>query len=126
MELYSNYNKYLVAVDCIVFGYDIFEKELKLLLIKRSFDPNKGSWSLAGGFVEENESLDEAASRVLLKHTGLGRIYLKQSYSYGETNRDPGARVISTAYCALIAIRDINQETGRKERGTLEVYIRFA
>ena len=92
MELYSNYTRYLVAVDCIVFGYDIFEKELKLLLIKRSFDPKKGSWSLAGGFVEENESLDEAASRVLLKYTGLERIYLKQSYSYGETNRDPGAQ----------------------------------
>jgi 8-oxo-dGTP diphosphatase len=114
MELYSNYNKYLVAVDCIVFGYDLFEKELKLLLIKRSFDPNKGSWSLAGGFVEEKESLDEAASRVLLKHTGLERIYLKQSYSYGETNRDPGARVISTAYCALIEIRDINQVMAEK------------
>ena len=114
MELYSNYNRYLVAVDCIVFGYDLFEKELKLLLIKRSFDPRKGSWSLAGGFVEQRESLDEAASRVLRTHTGLERIYLKQSYSYGETNRDPGARVISTAYCALIAIRDINQELAEK------------
>jgi 8-oxo-dGTP diphosphatase len=110
MELYSNYTKYLVAVDCIVFGYDIFEKELKLLLVKRSFNPERGRWSLAGGFVEENESLDEAASRILRTHTGLDRIYLKQSYSYGKTDRDPGARVISTAYCALIAIRDINKE----------------
>jgi 8-oxo-dGTP diphosphatase len=110
MELYSNYKRYLVAVDCIVFGYDISAKELELLLIKRSFDPEKGSWSLAGGFVEEHESLDEAASRVLRTHTGLERIYLKQSYSYGETDRDPGARVISTAYFALIAIRDINRK----------------
>jgi 8-oxo-dGTP diphosphatase len=116
MELYSNYKRYLVAVDCIVFGYDIFEKELKLLLIKRSFDPMKGSWSLAGGFVEEHESLDEAASRILRTHTGLERIYLKQSYSYGENNRDPGDRVISTAYCALIAIRDINSEMVEKSK----------
>ena len=116
MELYSNYKRYLVAVDCIVFGYDISEKELKLLLIKRSFDPMKGSWSLAGGFVEENESLDEAASRILRTHTGLERIYLKQSYSYGETDRDPGDRVISTAYCALIAIRDINRELAEKSK----------
>ena len=116
MELYSNYARYLVAVDCIVFGYDIFEKELKLLLIKRSFDPRKGSWSLAGGFVEEKESLDEAAIRILLTYTGLERIYLKQSYSYGETDRDPGARVISTAYCALIAIRDINPELAEKTK----------
>ena len=99
MELYSNYTRYLVAVDCIVFGYDIFEKELKLLLIKRSFEPVKGSWSLAGGFVEENESLDEAASRILRTHTGLERIYLKQSYSYGETRQRSGCQ--GNLYCIL-------------------------
>jgi ADP-ribose pyrophosphatase YjhB (NUDIX family) len=110
MKLYSKHTRYLVAVDCIIFGYDILEKELKLLVIKRSFDPGKGSWSLAGGFVEENESLDEAAGRILRSLTGLEIIYLKQSYSYGRINRDPGARVISTAYFALITIRDINHE----------------
>ncbi len=110
MELYSDYTRYLVAVDCIVFGYDILEKELKLLLIKRSFNPMKGSWSLPGGFVVETESLDEAASRILRIYTGLDKIYLSQSYTYGDTERDPGARVISTAYCALIAIRDITRE----------------
>jgi 8-oxo-dGTP diphosphatase len=114
MEVYTNHARYLVAVDCIVFGYDIFEKELKLLLIKRSFEPMKGRWSLAGGFVEEKESLDEAASRILRIYTGLDRIYLEQSYSYGETDRDPGARVISTTYYALIAIRDINKELAIK------------
>jgi 8-oxo-dGTP diphosphatase len=110
MKLYSGHPGHLVAVDCIVFGYDILEKEIKLLLIKRSFDPAKGLWSLAGGFVEENESLDQAASRVLCKLTGLEIIYLEQFYSYGEIERDPGARVISIAYFALIAIRDIDEE----------------
>ena len=110
MKLYSKYTRYLVAVDCIIFGYDILEKEIKLLLIKRSFDPGKGKWSLAGGFVDENESLDDAASRILRKLTGLESVYMKQSYAYGETNRDPGDRVISVSYFALIAIRDINRE----------------
>lgn len=110
MKNYSKYSKYLVAVDCIVFGYDIQKKILKLLLVKRSFEPAKGSWSLAGGFVKEKESLDGAASRVLRKLTGLGTIFLTQSHTYGETNRDTGARVISTAYYALIAIRDIDHE----------------
>ncbi|MBE3086166.1 MAG: NUDIX hydrolase [Bacteroidetes bacterium] len=110
MKIYSKNTRHLVAVDCIIFGYDILEKEIKLLLIKRSFDPAKGRWSLEGGFVEENESLDEAAFRILRKLTGLEIIYLKQSYSYGEVNRDPGARVISIAYFALITIRDINKE----------------
>lgn len=110
MKLYPKHTKFLIAVDCIIFGYDILDKELKLLLIKRSFNPAKGKWSLAGGFVRAEESLDEAACRILRKLTGLEIIYLKQSYSYGEVNRDPGARVISVAYFALIAVRVISKE----------------
>lgn len=110
MKLYSKYPRHLVAIDCIIFGYDIMEKTLKLLLIKRSFEPAKGRWSLAGGFVEKEESIDEAAYRILRKLTGLEISYLKQSYTYGEPDRDPGARVISTAYFTLIKIQDINNE----------------
>jgi 8-oxo-dGTP diphosphatase len=110
MKLYSNHPRHLVAVDCIIFGYDILEKEMKLLLFKRIIEPAKGKWSLAGGFVDENEGLDQAASRILRKLTGLESVYMKQSYCYGDTTRDPGDRVISTAYFALIAIRDINKE----------------
>jgi 8-oxo-dGTP diphosphatase len=108
MKIYSKVSKHLVAVDCIIFGYDIIEKEIKLLLIKRSFEPAKGKWSLAGGFVEENESLDEAASRILYNLTGLKNVYMEQSITYGRVNRDPGARVISTSYFALIKIQDID------------------
>jgi 8-oxo-dGTP diphosphatase len=62
---YTDKAKHLVAVDCIVFGYDLIEKEINLLLVKRMFEPSKGKWSLAGGFVESFESLDDAASRIL-------------------------------------------------------------
>lgn len=110
MKSYSKYSKYLVAVDCIVFGYDIQKKILKLLLVKRNIDPAKGAWSLAGGFLKEKESLDDSASRILRKLTGIGTIFLTQSHTYGDTGRDNGARVISTAYYALIALRDIDQE----------------
>jgi 8-oxo-dGTP diphosphatase len=110
MKLYSETARHLVAVDCIIFGYDIAEKELKLLLFKRLIEPSKGKWSLEGGFVEENESLDEAASRILRKITGLQSVYLKQSYSYGDVDRDPGDRVISVAYYALIALCDIDKD----------------
>lgn len=110
MKLYSNYKEHLVAVDSIIFGYDILEKEIKLLLIKRSFSPAKGKWSLAGGFVEPGESLDIAVCRVLLNLTGLRNIFMKQLYCYGEPDRDPGARVISVAYWALIKIKDIDRK----------------
>jgi 8-oxo-dGTP diphosphatase len=105
-----HYTRHLIAVDCIIFGYDIIEKEIKLLLFKRSFEPAKGKWSLAGGFVESRESLDDAAIRILRKLTGLDSVYMKQSYTYGDAGRDPGDRVVSVAYYALIAIRDINKD----------------
>ena len=114
MKLYSMHSKFYVAVDCIIFGYDIAEKEIKLLLIKRSFEPSKGNWSLAGGFVNEDESLDAAASRVLSSLTGLKNVYMKQLHSYGEVKRDPEARVISTAYWSLIKIKDIDKELSDK------------
>jgi 8-oxo-dGTP diphosphatase len=114
MKLYSKYKKYFVAVDSIIFGYDILEKDIKLLLIKRSFDPARGKWSLAGGFVEPDESVDVAASRVLRNLTGLDKVYMKQLRCYGETDRDPGARVISAAYWALIKIKDIDTELAEK------------
>jgi len=108
MNPYPKQTKHFVAVDCIIFGYDILEKELKLLLFKRHFNPAKGKWSLAGGFVHENESLSLAANRVLSSLTGLQDIFMNQLYCYGDTDRDPGARVISVAYWALIKIQDID------------------
>jgi ADP-ribose pyrophosphatase YjhB (NUDIX family) len=114
MNHYSKFQRHLVAVDCIIFGYDIIEKEIKLLLSKRIFEPAIGKWSLAGGFVNGNESLDQAASRVLRNITGLESVYMRQSYSYGDLDRDPGDRVISVAYFALIAIRDINKDLAQQ------------
>ncbi len=113
LEIYSRHQRYFNAVDCIIFGYDIARKELKLLLIKRSFEPALGQWSLAGGFVQDGESLDEAACRVLCSLTGLSDLYMEQLYTYGATDRDPGARVISTAYFALIGIHELDPEIQR-------------
>ncbi|MGB8490418.1 MAG: NUDIX domain-containing protein [Bacteroidales bacterium] len=110
MKIYSEHSRHLVAVDCIIFGYDITDREIKLLLIKRSFEPAIGEWSLAGGFVRENEGLDEAAGRILYKLTGLSDVSMDQCHTYGAPDRDPGARVISTSYRALIKIQDIDRE----------------
>jgi len=109
LEIYSKYPKHFQAVDCIIFGYDIADKELKLLLIKRSFEPAKGQWSLSGGFVQEGEGLDDAANRVLRTLTGLSDLYMQQLYTYGDADRDPGDRVISTAYYSLIGLHEIDE-----------------
>lgn len=99
-EFYESYSKAYVSVDCIIFGFD--NGELKVLLGKRSMDPGRGEWSLYGGFVAPDESVDEAAKRVLTNLTGITDLYMNQVGAYGAINRDPGSRVISIAYCALI------------------------
>ena len=114
LEIYSRHPKHFLAVDCIIFGYDLAEKELKLLLIKRSFEPAKNQWSLSGGFVQEGEGLDDAVNRVLCSLTGFSDLYMEQLYTYGEVDRDPGDRVISTAYFSLIGIHEIEQELREK------------
>ncbi len=69
-------------------------------------DPGRGEWSLYGGFVEDNESLDDAARRVVHDLTGMDNLYMRQVGAFGAVDRDPGDRVISIAYCALINVKD--------------------
>lgn len=101
---YKRQNKMLVAVDCIIFGFD--GTNLKLLLIKRGFEPQKGRWSLMGGFVTPEENIIQSAARILKQLTGLTDIYLEQLSAFGDPYRDPTERTVSVAYFALI---DINQ-----------------
>jgi ADP-ribose pyrophosphatase YjhB (NUDIX family) len=94
----------LMAVDCIIFGFD--GADLKLLLIKRGFEPEKGRWSLMGGFVQPKETLEQAAARVLKELTGLEDVYMEQLHAFSEVERDPIERTISVTYTSLI---DINK-----------------
>ena len=108
MTTYYNINpRFYVSVDCIIFGFD--KGSLKLLLLKRNFEPAKGSWSLMGGFVQDGESVDDAAKRVLAELTGLENVYMEQVGTFGEVDRDPGERVISVAYYALININEYDR-----------------
>ncbi|MEP7252833.1 MAG: NUDIX domain-containing protein [Ginsengibacter sp.] len=109
---YKVHDKILIAVDCIIFGFD--GKSLKALLVKRTFDPDTGNWSLMGGFVKDTESVDEAAFRVLELRTGMKDIYLEQLHTFGDVNRDPGGHVISVAYSALIKIDHYSEELMRE------------
>ena len=109
MTTYYNINpKFYVSVDCIIFGFD--EGELKLLLLKRNFEPAMGKWSLMGGFVQEDESVDAAAKRVLAELTGLENVYMEQVGTFGDLERDPGERVISVAYYALVNVNEYDRE----------------
>ena len=105
---YHSQPKFHTGIDCIIFGFQ--KGKLNLLLLKRNFEPAKGEWSLMGGFVQEDESTDDAAKRVLRELTGLDTVYMEQVGAFGEIDRDPGERVISIAYYALINIDDYDRE----------------
>ncbi|HEY3402347.1 MAG TPA: NUDIX domain-containing protein [Ohtaekwangia sp.] len=108
IDKYTSQDRILVAVDCIIFGFD--GQQLKALLIKRGFEPEKGKWSLMGGFVHAEESAEEAAIRVLHQLTGMHDIYMEQLYCFSRVKRDTEGRVISIAYFALINIADYSEQ----------------
>lgn len=91
----------LVTVDNVIFT--IINEKLQILLVSRPIDPFKDFWTLPGGFVLENETLEEAAYNKLEEKTSVKNIYLEQLYTFSNIERDPRWRVISTAYMALVA-----------------------
>lgn len=93
-------SRYSLSVDCVVFGYA--EGHLKVALIERKKPPFVGKWAIPGGFVEGDETVEEAASRELKEETGLHDIYLEQFHVFSEPKRDPRGRVITIAFFALI------------------------
>ncbi|WP_431214439.1 NUDIX hydrolase [Puia sp. P3] len=98
----------LVAVDCIIFGFD--GTDIKLLLVQRGLKPEKGKWSLMGGFLQAGESLEQAANRILKQLTGLEGVYMEQMRAFGEPERDPVERTLSIAYFALIDIHQYEKQ----------------
>jgi len=90
-----------VTVDAVVFGYEPTPR-ISILLIKRKNEPFQGKWAIPGGFVEDDESLEEAVYRELKEETGVEIGYLEQLYTFGKPDRDPRERVISVAYFGLV------------------------
>lgn len=100
MNFYKSEPKVLLAVDCIIFGFN--GESLEILLIKRGFEPERNKWSLMGGFVQPDETPEGAASRVLKKLTGLENVYMEDCGIFGDPHRERYGRVVSIAYFALI------------------------
>lgn len=109
---YNSEDKLLMAVDCIIFGFD--KERLSILLVKRDFEPKKGAWSLMGGFLKKSEILDEAANRILHDLTGIHDVYMEQLYNFSKVDRDPAERTVSVAYYALINIEEHNKKFNKE------------
>ena len=108
MTKYQKQTRILAAVDCIIFGFD--GQSLKILLIQRGFEPERGKWSLMGGFIQPDEAPDNAAIRILKTLTGLKGVYLEQLHTFGDPVRDPLERTLSIAYFTLIDIHQYEKQ----------------
>jgi 8-oxo-dGTP diphosphatase len=91
-----------VTTDVVLFTLQ--DRQLKVLLIQRVFEPYKDHWALPGGFVDIDEDLEPAALRELEEETGVTGVYLEQLYTFGTPGRDPRERVVTIAYYALVPI----------------------
>ena len=115
-EFLKNYNsdlykKLSLTVDILILSVSSEEisnyrktdkKKMSILLVKRDNYPFKDKWCLPGGFVGYDEELEDAPKRILEKETNLKNVYLEQLYTFGNINRDPRMRVVSTSYMSLV------------------------
>lgn len=103
MSFEYEYERPNLAVDCVIFGLDLDEESLKVMLIERDLEPFAGVWAIPGGFVRPGETLMAAATRELEEETGIKDVFLEQLFTFGDPNRDPRDWVVSVAYYALVS-----------------------
>jgi 8-oxo-dGTP diphosphatase len=89
-----------LTVDTVMFT--VKDGKLEVLLIKRAAEPYRGMWAVPGGFLREEEEIEECVKRQLYEETGIRKIYLEQLYTNGRIGRDPRGRVVTIVYYALI------------------------
>lgn len=97
----EDYEKLSLTVDILIFTIDN-DFNLQILLKKRDHYPYKGCWAIPGGFVGIDESVEDAAKRVMKSKTGVSDIHMEQLYTFGDKDRDPRMRIVSVAYLALM------------------------
>lgn len=97
-------SKFNISVDCVIFGYDL--NDLKVLLMECDFPLYSGKWSLVGDLLQQNETINDAARRILYENTNLQEVYLEQVESFSRIDRHPLGRVITLAYYSLINTKD--------------------
>ena len=121
-----------LSVDCVIFGLDVAEHSLKILVYERDIfrGNNSGNKNLKfpGSLLKQNEDLDESAYRVLKELTGLEQVCLKQFNSFGDPNRIKYgeelkwaenqygvtiSRVVTVAYYALIRIDKLSPDQSK-------------
>lgn len=105
LKYHYKYPHPAITTDCVIFGYD--GRQLKVLLIERGNEPDKGKWAFPGGFLNIDEQAEAGALRELQEETGMTNADIRQFHTFSAPKRDPRERVISIAYYALVKIQDV-------------------
>lgn len=109
MKYSYDYPRPSVTTDIVIFGFD--GNQLKVLLIQRDVEPFKSSWALPGGFLREDETLEECAMRELKEETAFVPDRLEQFHVYSAIDRDPRTRVVTVAFFGLMPIAEVKGDT---------------
>lgn len=104
------YPRPAVTVDALVFR--LVNQVAQILLIQRGNEPFKGMWACPGGFIDMEETPEQAVVRELQEETSLTGIKLFQFHTYGGVDRDPRHRTIAIAYAGLL-----NEGTAKVQSG---------
>lgn len=108
----SKYAKPSVTADMVIFARGSEAEHLEVLLIQRGRPPFRGQYALPGGFVNPDESVDDAAARELKEETGVDCGCLEQLRTFSTPGRDPRRWVITCAYLALVEKSEISVKAG--------------
>lgn len=100
MNFVYAYPRPSVTVDATIFRK--VKSGIEILLIQRGREPFKGGWALPGGFLDMEETLEEAIHRELEEETGLKGIELKQLHAFSSLHRDPRGRTISVVFIGIL------------------------
>jgi ADP-ribose pyrophosphatase YjhB (NUDIX family) len=100
-----------LSIDNLVFGLD--DDDLKILLVKQTDPLHQGKWALPGGWIRYDESLRDAAYRLLEELTGVSDLYLEQLKTFGRVDRFPSERVVTITYYALVSAENFSLVAGQ-------------
>lgn len=105
-----DYPRPAVTTDICLFT--VVDDDLRILLVRRGLEPFKGAWALPGGFLQEDETLDQCAARELREETSVAGAHLEAFATFSEPKRDPRHRVVTAAYLALVPATDHALQSG--------------
>jgi 8-oxo-dGTP diphosphatase len=87
----------LLTTDCV-----LFDRDGRVLLIRRKNEPFQGAYALPGGFVDIGETVEAACRREVLEEAGIAVGELQLVGVYSDPGRDPRGHTVSVAYLARL------------------------